>query len=194
MKSEGDYFLAGKLWQTYTVCWKAETLSLPKKGPYSQGYGLPSGHAQLWELDHKDGRAPKNWCLRTVVLEKTPESPLDRKEIKLVNLKGNQSWILIGRTDAEAETPVFWSFDANSQLIGKVPKARKDWEQEKCVRGWDTWMAPLMQCTWTWANFRRWWGTGRWATVPGVTKSWIQQHFKIAASFHIHVTVTFLAA
>ena len=95
MKSEGDYFLAGKLWQTYTVCWKAETLSLPKKGPYSQGYGLPSGHAQLWELDHKDGRAPKNWCLRTVVLEKTPESPLDRKEIKLVNLKGNQSWILI---------------------------------------------------------------------------------------------------
>ena len=162
MKSEGDSFLAGKLWQTYTVCWKAETLSLPKKGPYSQGYGLPSGHAQLWELDHKDGRAPKNWCLRTVVLEKTPESPLDRKEIKLVNLKGNHSWILIGRTDAEAETPVFWSFDANSQLIGKVPEARKDWEQEKCVRGWDGWTASLMQWTWTWANFRRWWGTGRW--------------------------------
>ena len=145
------------------------------KGPYSQGYGLLSGHAQLWELDHKDGRAPKNWCLRTVVLEKTPESPLDRKEIKLVNLKGNQSWILIGRTDAEAETPVFWLSDANSQLIGKVPEAGKDWGQkEKCVRGWDGWMASLMQWTWTWANFRRWWGTGRWATVPRVTKSWIQ--------------------
>ena len=117
------------------------------KGLCSQGYGLPSGHAQLWELDHK-GRVPKNWCLRTVVLEKTPESPLDRKEIKLVNLKGNQPWILIGRIDAEAETPVFWLSDANSQLIGKVPEAGKDWGQkEKCVRGWDGWMASPMQWT-----------------------------------------------
>ena len=96
------------------------------KYPYSQGYGLPSGHIWLWELDCKEGRAPKNWCLWTVVLEKTLESPLDKKEIK-INLKGNQPWILIGKTDAKAEAPVFWSPDVNSQLIGKVPDAGKDW-------------------------------------------------------------------
>ena len=84
------------------------------KGPYSQGYSLSSGHVWLWELDCEEGRAPKNWCLLTVVLEKTPESPLDRKEIKLANLKGNQPWILIGRTETEA--PVFWSLDTNSWL------------------------------------------------------------------------------
>ena len=73
----------------------------------------------------------KDWCLRATVLEKTPESHLDSKEIKPVNPKGNQSWILIGRTDAEAETPVIWSFDVNSWLIGKVSDAGKDWGQKK---------------------------------------------------------------
>ena len=73
---------------------------------------------------------PKNWCLWTVVLEKTPESPLDSKEIKPVNLKGNQPWIVTGRTDAEAEAPVFWSSDANRRLIEKVPDAGKDWGQK----------------------------------------------------------------
>ena len=73
----------------------------------------------LWELNRKEGRAPKNWCLPTVVLEKTPEHSLDSKEIKLVNLKVNQPWILLGRTDAEAEAPVFCSSDGNSQLTGK---------------------------------------------------------------------------
>ena len=101
------------------------------KGPYSQGYGLPGGHIWLWDLDHKEGRMPKNWCLRTVVLEKTPQSPLDSNEIKPVNLKGNQPWILIGRTDAEAEAPVFWSSDANRWLTGKVPDAGKDWGQRR---------------------------------------------------------------
>ena len=96
------------------------------KGLYSQGYGLPSGHIQLWELDHIEGRTSKNWCLQTVVLEKTPESPLDRKEIKPVSLKGDQPWVLTGRTDAEAEAPVFWSSDANRWPIGKVPDAGKD--------------------------------------------------------------------
>ena len=90
------------------------------KGPYSQGYSLPSGHVQLREVDCREGRTPKNWCLQTVVLEKTPESPLDSKEIKPVNLKRDQPWILLGRTDAEAEIPVFWSSDANSWLVGKV--------------------------------------------------------------------------
>ena len=97
---------------------------------YSQGDGLPSGHVQLWEQYGKEGRA-QNWCLHIVVLEKTPESPLDRKETKLVNLKGNQPWILVGRADAEAKAPVFWSSDVNSWLIGKVPDAGKDWGQKE---------------------------------------------------------------
>ena len=99
------------------------------KGLYSQSYGLPSGHIQLWQMDCKEGRAPKNWCLQTVVMEKAPESPLYSKEIKPVNLKGDQSWILIGRTDAEAT--VFCSSDetANSPkkslMLGKIEGRRR---------------------------------------------------------------------
>ena len=85
----------------------------------------------MWELDHKEGWALKNWCFWTVVLEKTLERPLDSKEIKLVNPKGNQPWIFIGRTDAEAETPVLWLPDMKSQLIGKDPGAGKDCRQEE---------------------------------------------------------------
>ena len=99
------------------------------KGPYSQGYGVLSSHVWLWELDHKEGRTPKNWCLQTVVLEKIPESPLDSKESKPVNLKRNQPQILVGRTDAEG--PVSLSSDANSWLIGKVADAAKDWGQKE---------------------------------------------------------------
>ena len=101
------------------------------KGPYSQGYGLPSGYVWLWELDGKEDRALKNWCLQTVELEKTPESPLDSKEIKSVNLKGNQPWVPIRRADAETQTPVFWWTDTNSWLIGKVPDAGEDWGQKE---------------------------------------------------------------
>ena len=85
----------------------------------------------MWELDWEEGWAPKNWCFQTVVLEKTLESPLDSKETKPVNPKGNHLWILIGRTDTEAEAPIFWSPDANSQLTGKDPDAGKDWRQEE---------------------------------------------------------------
>ena len=85
----------------------------------------------MWELDRKEGWVPKNWCFQTVVLEKTLEGPLDCKEIKPVNPKGNQSWIFIGKTDAEAEAPIFWPPDAKSQLIGKDPDSGKDWEQEE---------------------------------------------------------------
>ena len=85
----------------------------------------------MWELDHKEDWAPKNWCFQIVVLEKTLESPLDCKEIKPVNPKGNQSWIFIGRTDAEA--PILWPLDEKSWLIGKDPDAGKDWGQEKQV-------------------------------------------------------------
>ena len=96
------------------------------KVPYSQSYGFSSSHVQLWELDHKEGWVPKNWCFQTVVLEKTLESPLDRKEIKPDNPKGNQLWIFIERTDAEDEAPLLWPPDAESQLIGRDPAAAKD--------------------------------------------------------------------
>ena len=86
----------------------------------------------MWELDHKEGWMPKNSCF-WIVLVKILESPLDCKEIKPVNPKGNQSWIFIERTDAEGETPILWSPDAKSQLIGKDPDGGKDWEQEKGV-------------------------------------------------------------
>ena len=121
-------FLAGKWWWTWIICLKAETYSTDK-GPYSQGYGLPSGHIQLWELDSKESRATKNWCLQTVVLEDSWKSLGQQGE--RTNLKGNQPWILVGRTDAEAEVPIFWSSDVNRWFIGKVPDAGKDWGQKK---------------------------------------------------------------
>ena len=89
------------------------------KGPCSQSYGFSSSHVWMWELDHKESWAPKNGCFWTIMLEKTPESPLDSKEIKPVNPKGNQSWIFIERTDAEAEVPILWPPEANNWLIGK---------------------------------------------------------------------------
>ena len=101
------------------------------KDLYSQSYGFSSSHVWMWELDHKESWTPKNWCFWTVVLEITLESPLDCKEIQLVNPKGNQTWISIGRTDAEAETPILWPPDAKSQLIRKDLDAGKDWRQEK---------------------------------------------------------------
>ena len=85
----------------------------------------------MWELDHKESWASKNWCFQTVVLEKTLESPLFRKEIKPVNPKGNQSWIFIGRTDVEAETQILWPPDAKNWFIWKDPDSGKDWRQEK---------------------------------------------------------------
>ena len=85
----------------------------------------------MWELDHKEDWALKNWCFWTVVLEKTLESLLDHKEIKPVNLKGNQPWIVIEKIDAEAETPILWPPDAKSWLIGKDPDTEKDWRQEE---------------------------------------------------------------
>ena len=95
------------------------------KGPSSQSYGFSSSHVWLWELDHKEGWALKNWCFWIVVLAKILESPLDCKEIKPVSPKGNQPWILTGRTDAEA--PILWPHDGKNWLIGKDPDAGKVW-------------------------------------------------------------------
>ena len=90
-----------------------------------------SSHVQMWELDHKEGWAPKNWYFQTVVLEKTLESPLDHKEIKPVNPKENQSWIFIGRTDTEAEALILWPPDVMGWVVGKDPETGKDWGQEE---------------------------------------------------------------
>ena len=100
----------------------------------------------MWELDYKENWVPKNWCFWTVVLEKTLESPLDCKEIQPVHSKGDQSWVLIGRTDVEAETPVLWLFDAKSWLIWEDPDAGKDWRREEKgmtedeMVGWHHWL------------------------------------------------------
>ena len=99
--------------------------------PWDLGYGFSSGHVWMWELDYKESWALKNWCFWTVVLEKTLESPFDCKEIQPVHPKGNQSWVFIGRTDAEAETPVLWPPDVKGWLIWKDPDAGRDWGQEK---------------------------------------------------------------
>ena len=101
------------------------------KGPSSQSYGIYSSHVWMGELDYKESWAPKNWCFWTVVLEKTLESPLDCKEIKPVNPTGDQSWIAIERTDAEAETPILWPLDVKNWLIWKDPDAGNDWRQEE---------------------------------------------------------------
>ena len=122
---------------------KKERHYFAKKGVYSQSYGFSSSHVWIWELDHNESWAPKNWCFWTVVLEKTYESLLECKEIKTVNAKGNQSWLFIGRTDAEA--PKLWPPDVKSQLIRKDPDAGKDWRlEEKGVTedemvGWHHW-------------------------------------------------------
>ena len=125
------------------------------KSLYSQNYGFSSSYVWMWELDHKEGWVPKNWCFQTVVLEKTLESPLDCKEIQPVNPKGSQSWIFTGRTDAKAEATIVWPPDVKSRLTGKDPDAGKDWGQEKKraledeMARWHHWLR-----TWIWANSR----------------------------------------
>ena len=119
------------------------------KGPSSQGYGFialtrwtfSSGHVWMWELDYKESWALKCWCFWTVVLEKTLESPLGCKEIQPVHPKGNQSWIFIGRTDAEAETPILWPPDAKSSfektlMLGKIEgRRRRKWQRMRWLEG-----------------------------------------------------------
>ena len=118
---------------------------MPTKVCLGQSYGFSSSQVWMWELNHKEGWGLKNWCFWTMVLEKTLESPLDSKEIKPVNNKGNQSWIFTGRTDVEAEAPILWPPDVKSQLIGKDPDAGKDWGQyekkatEDEMVGWHPW-------------------------------------------------------
>ena len=104
---------------------------LAEKGPSSQNNGFFSRHVWMWQLDHNESWGMKNWCFWTVVLEKTLESPLNCKEIQPVNPKGSQSLIFIGRTDAEAETPILWPPDVKNWLIWNDLDAGKDWKQEE---------------------------------------------------------------
>ena len=119
------------------------------KGLSSQSYGFSSNHVWMWELDYKESWALKNWCFWTVALMKTLESPLDSKEIQPVHPKGNQSWIFIGRIDAEAETPILWPPDVKNWLTGKDPDAGEDWRQEEKgmtedeMVGWHYWLDEL---------------------------------------------------
>ena len=116
------------------IAGKCFNLWATREAPYSHAtysHGFSSGHVWMWELDYKESWMPKNWCFWTMVLEMTLGSSLDCKEIQLVHPEGNQSWIFIGRTDAEAETPILWPPDVENWLIGKDPDAGKDWRREE---------------------------------------------------------------
>ena len=120
-----------KSYDKSSQCVKKQRYHLLTSHPYSQSYGFSSSRVWTWELDYKESWTLKNWCFWTVVLEKTLENPLDCKEINPVNPKGNQSWIFIGGTGAEAETPILWPPDVKSWLIGKDPNAGKDWGRRR---------------------------------------------------------------
>ena len=139
---------------------------IANKGPSSQGYGFSTGHVCMWELDYKESWVPKNWCFWIMMLEKTLESLLDCKEVQPVHPKGNQSWMFIGRTDFEAETPNTLATSCKDLTHLKRPWC---WERLKVRRegddrGWDGWMA---QWTLLWVNSMSLWWTWR----PGILKS-----------------------
>ena len=143
---DGDYsheikrclFLGRKVMINLDSILKSRDITLPTKIHLVKSMVFSSSHVQMWELGHKKGWVPMNWCFRTLVLEKTLENPLDCKEIKPVNAKGNQPWILIGRTDAEAETPLLSPPDAKSWLTGKdMMLAKTDGKRRRGSRGWD---------------------------------------------------------
>ena len=165
-------FLGRKAMTNLDSILKKQRHYFASKGLSCQSCGFSSSHVWMWELDYKQSWVLKNWCFWIVVLEKTFESPLDYK-IQPVHPKVCQSWVFIGRTDVEAETPIFWPPDAKSWLIGKDPESGKDWGQEKGTTGWDGWRASPTRWTWVWVNSGSWWWTGRPSVLQsmGVSKS-----------------------
>ena len=150
---------------------KKQRRCFANKSLSSQSYGFPVIMYGC-ELDYKESWALKNWCFWTEVLEKTLESPLDCKEIQPVHPKGNQSWIVIGRTDAEAEVPILCLPDGKNWLIGKDPDAGKNWrQQEKGMTEDEMVVSSPTQWTWVWINSGSWWWTGR----PGMLQSMLAQ-------------------
>ena len=146
---------------------KKQRYYFPDKVPSNQSYGFSSSHVWMWELDHEESWAPKNWCFWTVVLEKTLESLLDCKDIKPVNPKGNQSWIFTGRTDVKLKLQYF------GHLMRRTDSLERPWCWERLKaggegdnRGWDGWVASPTWQTWVWVNSGSWWWTGR----PGVLR------------------------
>ena len=144
---ESTMFVSKLIWRLFVskLIWKhmkKQRHYFADKGPSSQRYGFSSSHVWMWELEHKASWAPKNWCFWTVVLKKTLESPLDCKEIKPVNHKGDHLWIFIGRTEAEA--PILWPPDEKNWLLRKYLDAGKDWRQEGTTKdeivGWHHWL------------------------------------------------------
>ena len=181
MKLKDAYSLEEKLWPIARRHIKKQRHYFVHKDPFSQGYAFSSSHVWMWELDYKESWTQKNWWFWTVVLEKTLENPLDCKEIQPVHPKGDQSWVFIGRTDVEVETPILWPPDAKNWLIEKDPDVGKDWRWEEKrmaedeMAGWHHW--------WTWwhhsmgMSFSKLWElvTDReaWHAMGcGVTKSW----------------------
>ena len=146
-----------------------KSITLPTKVHLVKAMVFSSSHVWMWELDYKESWAPKNWYFWTVVLEKTLERSLDCKEIQPVHPKGDQSWMIIGQTDAEAEAPILWLPDVKNWLIEKDPWC---WERLKAggegdERGWDGWMASPTLWTLVWVSSRSWWWTGN----PGMLQS-----------------------
>ena len=150
---------------------KSRVTTLPAKVHLVKAMVFSSSHGWMWEWNHKEGWMLKNWCFWTVVLEKALESPLDCR-IKLVTPKGNQSWIFIGGTDAEAETPILWPPGVKNWLIEKTLMLLKiEGRRIRDDRGWDGWMPSLTRWTWVWASSGSWWWTGK----PGILQSMMSQ-------------------